>query len=181
VLFILAGRLAVEVEGRRIAAAALAAACVWYVAGTALLHPHYLAHFNELAGGPSEGYHWLAESNLDWGQDLKGLKRYMDERDIDHIRLGYFGSGDADYYGISYDYLPSIGLPPKRAGEKWWYELDPEQARPLDLAPGLVAVSANLVVAPGWIGERFGSIYEPLRELEPIDSVGYSILIYDIP
>jgi hypothetical protein len=42
-------------------------------------------------------------------------------------------------------------------------------------------VSANLVIGPGWIGERFGDLYAPLRELTPIDSVGHSILIYDVP
>jgi len=33
--------------------------------------PHYLAYFNELAGGPANGFKELADSNLDWGQDLR--------------------------------------------------------------------------------------------------------------
>lgn len=39
------------------------------------VYPHYLAYFNELAGGPRNGYQSLVDSNLDWGQDLKELRR----------------------------------------------------------------------------------------------------------
>ena len=53
--------------------------------------PDYLAYFNEFAGGPN-GDRILVDSNLDWGQDLKGLKRFMDSRGIDRIYLSYFGT-----------------------------------------------------------------------------------------
>ena len=33
------------------------------------IYPHYLAHFNEAVGGPRNGYRYLVDSNLDWGQD----------------------------------------------------------------------------------------------------------------
>jgi hypothetical protein len=33
------------------------------------MHPHYLAYFNEIIGGPRNGYKYLIDSNLDWGQD----------------------------------------------------------------------------------------------------------------
>jgi len=42
---------------------------------TALVYPHYLAFFNQSIGGPHNGYKWLADSNIDWGQDLKLLKK----------------------------------------------------------------------------------------------------------
>ena len=45
-----------------------------------LYHPYYLAYFNQLAGGPSGGYRVLVDSNLDWGQDLPGLVRYVIDR-----------------------------------------------------------------------------------------------------
>ncbi len=34
------------------------------------VYPHSLSYFNELAGGPDSGYKHLANSNIDWGQDL---------------------------------------------------------------------------------------------------------------
>ena len=46
---------------------------LWLVASVGAAYPHYLAYFNEAAGGPAGGWRWLVDSNLDWGQDLKGL------------------------------------------------------------------------------------------------------------
>ncbi len=37
---------------------------------TARVHPNYLPFFNALAGGSEAGQKYLADSNLDWGQDL---------------------------------------------------------------------------------------------------------------
>ncbi len=42
--------------------------------------PYELSYFNELAGGPAGGLHYLSDSNLDWGQGLRGLRAYMDRR-----------------------------------------------------------------------------------------------------
>ncbi len=33
------------------------------------VYPHYLAYFNEPSGGPLNGWRYLIDSNLDWGQD----------------------------------------------------------------------------------------------------------------
>jgi hypothetical protein len=138
-----------------------------------------LAYFNEFIGGPKNGYKYLVDSNLDWGQDLKGLKHYMEERGIERIKLGYFGSADAAYYGINYDYLPSVGLAPTEPGQYWWYEIDSKEKAQLAPQTGTIAVSATLLAHPGWMG-WFGAAYGWLEQYEPIDQVGYSILIYEI-
>jgi len=51
-----------------------------------------VAYFNELAGGPAGGFRYLADSNLDWGQALKPLKKWMDANGVQHINLAYFGT-----------------------------------------------------------------------------------------
>ncbi len=48
--------------GKRALVGALVA---WCVAGTVRVAPHYLAYFNELVGGPGQGYRYLVDSNLD--------------------------------------------------------------------------------------------------------------------
>lgn len=76
---------------------------IWYLGSSAAVYPHYLSYFNELAGGPENGIAYFADANLDWGQDLKGLKRYMDEKGIRQIHLVYYGPNgqpELDYYGI---------------------------------------------------------------------------------
>jgi len=78
----------------------LAAGLCWLVAEHVMIYPHYLAYFNPLVGGPANGHRYLLDSNLDWGQDLKGLSKFMRANGIHEISLGYFGQGDPEYYGI---------------------------------------------------------------------------------
>jgi hypothetical protein len=47
---------------------------VWLAVASGSIHPHYLAYFNELAGGPANGWRWLIDSNLDWGQDRQYVR-----------------------------------------------------------------------------------------------------------
>ena len=86
-LFVAAGR-ATLVRGWRPLSVAVVAAAVWYAVSVARVHPHYLAYFNEAAGGPAHGYRLLADLNLDWGQDLKRLpERLVRAHGIDRAKL----------------------------------------------------------------------------------------------
>jgi 4-amino-4-deoxy-L-arabinose transferase-like glycosyltransferase len=78
---------------------------VWYCLASVSISPHHLAYFNQLAGGPSGGVNWFVDSNLDWGQDLKRLKTYVDENDVTSLRLLYFGTAEPSYYGIQFEPL----------------------------------------------------------------------------
>jgi len=70
-------------------------------AETAYRFPNYLAYFNPLAGGPAQGYRHLVDSSFDWGQDLPGVKRWIEERRPDGpTYLSYFGSASPDYYKV---------------------------------------------------------------------------------
>jgi 4-amino-4-deoxy-L-arabinose transferase-like glycosyltransferase len=94
---------------------ALAGLLLWQAFESVSIYPDYLAYFNQLAGGPQNGYLHLVDSNLDWGQDLKGLKKYMEEGDIEKVKLSYFGTAMPEQYGIAYEALPSFVLlnPPR--------------------------------------------------------------------
>ena len=140
--------------------------CIWAVWEAVLIHPHYLAYFNGLVGGPSGGRYMLVDSNLDWGQDLKGLKGYMEHHGIRKVKLAYFGLSDPAYYGIDYDLLPSYaikGQPPCKE----------ENPAVLELK-GTMAVSATLLQGLYCPGD----IYWVLRQLKPTANIGYSIYIY---
>jgi Dolichyl-phosphate-mannose-protein mannosyltransferase len=150
--------------------------CGWYLVSSLSIFPHYLAYFNELIGGPKNGYKYLVDCNLDWGQDLKGLKRYMVDNNISKIKLSYFGSGDPSYYGIDYDYLPSIGLKPSEPQAKWWYEKGyQENCEPVH---GIIAISPTNLQ-----GVLFGNhdCFNWLKEYDPIEKIGYSMFVYNIP
>jgi hypothetical protein len=175
-LHVLAARaLCIENRWKTAGRVALVGLVVWYLVGAVRIYPDYLAHFNELIGGPRNAYKYLADSYLDWGQDLEQLDAYLERRGIDRIRLAYFGSADPDYYGIDYDYLPSVGVRPQEPGQRWWYEVaDPSELPPFEVDGGPIAISATLLA-----GVFYPGYYAELRELEPVDVVGYSILIFE--
>ena len=49
----------------------------WHAIESIKVAPDFLAYFNELAGGPANGYRHLVDSSLDWGQDLPKLKEWL--------------------------------------------------------------------------------------------------------
>lgn len=55
----------------------LAVLLLWFAAGSLAAHPDYLPWFNELAGSEPENI--LADSDLDWGQDIKRLAHRLQE------------------------------------------------------------------------------------------------------
>jgi hypothetical protein len=59
----------------------------WYIFGVISVHPHYLAYFNELAGGSSNGYRYLSDSNVDHGQDIKRLGAYLNASGIKEVTV----------------------------------------------------------------------------------------------
>ena len=69
---------------------------------TIAARPHFIPFFNFLAGGAKGGIDLLADSNLDWGQGLPALRRWMAERNVPRVNLSYFGSADPAAYGISF-------------------------------------------------------------------------------
>jgi 4-amino-4-deoxy-L-arabinose transferase-like glycosyltransferase len=141
----------------------LAGLCLVQFAEFAAVYPHCLAFFNASIGGPRHGADYLVDSNLDWGQGLKLLKRWMTENQVQHINLAYFGNADPRYYGI--DYTPLTGGP--------FFDLDYMTAPRL---PGYVAVSAtNLRGA--YLG-KLKEFYAPLLQREPVAVIGYSIYVY---
>ena len=178
-LFILAGALVPWAQRQStLVKGGLVALVCWYALASAWIAPHYLAYFNELVGGPDQGYHYLVDSNLDWGQDLKGLKQYMDQHGIPRVWLSYFGQADPRYYGITYDYLPSYDI------------FHPQNVRPqvwlLDRAPpphGTVAISATLLQGaylPFSDPAKANGYFEEYRRMTPTAKVGYSIFIYQM-
>lgn len=61
--------------------------------------PGYIAYMNVLTASKGKA-HYLGDSNLDWGENLPALKRYLDSRGVSRIRGALFGMAPPDYYGI---------------------------------------------------------------------------------
>jgi hypothetical protein len=163
-LFVFAGGAAAQLwrGGSRIKKYGLIMLAAWYIASCIWTYPHYLAYFNEVAGGPKNGHKVLLDSNLDWGQDLKGLKRWMDDQGVTYIQFLYFGAVDPEYYGIDATYIPGN-----------WVEWDPPATRQTE-APKFIAISAHLLYTP-W-REQY---VKPYRSKKPLATIGHSIFIFE--
>ena len=68
-------------------------------AETLSAHPYELSFFNAAVGGPSHGFAWLNDSNLDWGQDLGRVAAALKSRGEERgTTIAYFGGADPAYY-----------------------------------------------------------------------------------
>ncbi|HBC87343.1 MAG TPA: hypothetical protein DCZ94_10345 [Lentisphaeria bacterium] len=109
---------------------------LWIIVESFSIWPHYLAYFNQLAGGPQNGYRHLVDSSLDWGQDLKGLGKWLKEKELlnqkkTNVYVSYFGIASIDYYAPGVKKLPS------------YYRQD--DAAPYVLRGGVYCISATML------------------------------------
>jgi len=133
----------------------------WHAVESVRVAPHFLAYFNQLAGGPANGHRHLVDSSLDWGQDLPGLKAWLDTHAApgEPVYLSYFGTGEPDYYHLRARRLPFVnGF---KIPQPW-----------VPLEPGVYAVSATMLehvyspIRGPWTPELENE-YQRVRELEP--------------
>ncbi|MFM7128216.1 MAG: ArnT family glycosyltransferase, partial [bacterium] len=153
---------------------------------TARVSPHFLAYFNVLAGGPEHADEHLIDSNLDWGQDLVGLKQWLDTNAPGQpVGIAYFGQINPDIYRLRGQGLGWF-LPPARSG-KVVPQPPGRSAEPL--RPGVYAISASLAHGLPWRvydSSRWApydgkeSAFDYFLKTKPVAKIGWSIFIYKI-
>ena len=106
-----------------------------YLVGSVLSYfPHYISYFNEFIWDRRMAYQYLADSNLDWGQNQYYLKQYLHE----HPQVIY---------------------------------------APSHITAGRIVVSANDLVGVQGSPDQYAWLRE---NFEPVDTVAYSYLVYDV-
>jgi hypothetical protein len=130
---------------------------------TILAFPYYLSYFNFLCGGSKNGYKYVTDSNADWGQDLKRLDEYLNNHpEIDKIRINYFGGDDVVNRIGNNKYI------------QWW-----DSKRPVEA--GYYAISALFLQESIYRTDRADDdSYRWTQNMQPIDQVGTSLLIYKV-
>ena len=158
-LIVLAGKVAtIRFSRPALLNVPLAALVLWQVGAATAVHPYYLSYFNELAGGPDNGYKALIDSNLDWGQGLNDLRRYMQDNGVSKVKLLYFGTADPAAYGVAYEPVARAEL--------------------YDPPPGVYALSVTSLQ----ILSRDPSIRRVWQETsQPVARPAHAIFVYDVP
>jgi 4-amino-4-deoxy-L-arabinose transferase-like glycosyltransferase len=175
-VFIWIGRLA-PVLGRQhsVVTGLATAALVWSIGSSLWYYPHSLSYFNELAGGPIGGPAHLIHSNVDWGQDLLFLKRWLDDHpEAAPLKLAYFGYFDPIHAGIEYaapEVLPPAGATPAPKIPPGWYAISVNFVR---------GFPYQIYHGDGTKGFLPQGALTAFQSLEPIAMAGYSIYIYHV-
>lgn len=158
----------------------VAAMLAWAVVSSLAVCPHSHSYFNELAGGPANGWKHLHHSSVDWGQDLLDLKSWVERHpEVKPIGIAAYRSYD----------LVRVGL--ETADPKRWPPGGRERTLPeeqIGPQPGWFVVSIRHLA-----GEPAGSYWgkpsenyknDPSRSyfrfFEPVDRIGYSMNIYHV-
>ncbi|MBW2308134.1 MAG: glycosyltransferase family 39 protein [Deltaproteobacteria bacterium] len=130
----------------------------WTAVSSLSVYPHFLAYFSEAVGGPPQGPKYLLDSNIDWGQDIRLLGKYLRQKGWGPVYYDCFGTSPPDLYGIQT--LPVGDI----------------QARMPH--PGIYAISVNRLFA---LHHEDKYRYAWLRAQQPLQYIGFSIYIYRIP
>jgi tetratricopeptide (TPR) repeat protein len=129
----------------------------------------YLAYSNELWGGPSQTYRYLTDSNADWGQQLKAVKKYLESRHTQDCWFAYFAAVvvDPTYYGVNCKPLTTIA-------SVW---LQPKIDIPASI-DGPVLISAGVLS-----GYEFGpgqlNPYAQFQQLRPTAVIEDGVFVFD--
>jgi hypothetical protein len=163
-LFVLAGGAVAELWRHTRIRKGVAVLALWSLWTCLSIYPDYLAFFNGLVGGPDNGYKVLLDSNLDWGQDLKGLKKWMDAHGVKKIWLAYFGAAYPEYYGID-----------SATVEGSWIEEDPPAMQGIPTSR-YMALSAHLLYGTS----EGNSLIRLFKQRKPVAIIGHSILVFNM-
>jgi hypothetical protein len=156
-------------------ARAVVAMCVmlavgWSITNSLSVFPHHMSYFNELAGGPYNGYKHLSETNLDWGQDLHYAKVWYDQHP--EARPFHF---ESDVTAIK---PKNVGF---EAGLVPWDLRSKEAETLVDPKP------SDIGPVPGWycvsikhIQTNRSRTFDYLKELTPVEWIGYTLPVYHV-
>jgi 4-amino-4-deoxy-L-arabinose transferase-like glycosyltransferase len=193
-------------SGKAVAIFAGAMMC-WLIIESSLLRPDYLSYFNQVAGGPKNGYKHLVDSSVDWGQDLPALKNWLDHH-LDQsasarLYLAYFGTALPRWYGVEATPLPldssAQELSPLEPGTycisattlqqvysfqhgKWTGQYESAYRLALARSVNHFDLPANDSVVNGKSLQRlqFARLCAYLRKRDPIANLGNSILVFQL-
>ncbi len=142
---------------------------VAHVASSAACFPNYMAYANELWGGPSNTYRYLSDSNTDWAQQLKSVKKYVDARGVKDCWFAYFAGGvvPPNAYGIPCKTLPTL--------DTQWLD-EPSDVPPVIDGPVFISLG-TLSGGEGWPPGL--NPYRQFQDRSPAAVIDHGVFVFD--
>ena len=129
-----------------------------FIGSSCWCFPHQISYFNEMAGGPANGWKHLTTSNYDWGQNLPYLNDWIKQNpDKQPLFVQSSGAVPPRVYGIQ-------SQPPRSE-----YSEDGEVSFPV----GWYAICVGEML-------KVDSTVLPFMKLETVERVAHTIFIYHL-
>jgi hypothetical protein len=143
------------------------------------VHPHYTSYFNSLSGGPDNGWKRLGFSNVDWGQDLLLVDKWLKQHP-ECIPI----KSELDYFHFDHELFTS---PPVAPGVLNSPRVVQERLPALPKGASIDEVRNRITVTQWWI-VSVKKLYnqdgipglEYLQQIQPVDKIAYSYHVYRI-
>jgi hypothetical protein len=142
----------------------------WQFVTTAAASPGLLAYANEAWGGPSKTHLYLSDSNVDWGQQLKAVRQYLETHPSQPCYFAYFAQGPVDFrdYGINCRVLPT--------GSALWMGLDTMRFGDNPNVSGTVLISDGILAGADIPGNE--NPYAQFRSIRPSAVIDHGVYVY---
>jgi hypothetical protein len=138
---------------------------------SAIWYPNGIAYYNQIAGGPRGSLRYLADSNIDWGQGLPELARWLKSNNVPSVRLAHFGFDKPERY-LRPEQVKRLIPPWNAAAARGRTQIIPERGH-------YYAISAALL--PGYFFQPpYRNWYARFWNMKPVAAPGGCILVYKL-
>jgi hypothetical protein len=158
---------------RRLGAALAAIALVPGLVIAVSAFPNYLTYFSPLAGGAARGWQTLSDSNVETGQEVKPLARYLKDRGENRVTGIMVGGEFLKFYGIQADDFPG-----------WDVADDSDEDSNDDSGEADEPIKTEYVAIGAWylsevdLSDKQKEIIDRYRQQKPEVMVGNSIFVF---
>jgi hypothetical protein len=156
-------------------------------------YPNYLTYFSPLAGGSSAGWTKLSDSNVETGQEVKPLARYLLAHGENRVTGMLIGGEFLNYYGVEFLEFPGWDIPDEPDDEDAESDLDSHGDEPNPAAAQTTEdtsseeVHTKYVAIGAWyfaevdLTGKQEEIIDIYRNQKPEAMIGNSIFVFRKP
>jgi 4-amino-4-deoxy-L-arabinose transferase-like glycosyltransferase len=142
-------------------------------------YPNYLTYFSPLAGGSSQGWTKLSDSNVEAGQEVKELATYLKAHGENRVTGMFIGNGFLKFYGVQLLDFPG-----------WYRDDEPDDddsetdSQSSEDETDASEIQTNYVAIGAWylaevdLTDKQKEIIDTYREQRPEAMIGNSIFVF---